>query len=163
MAGKSGYIVEAINGVKMFVAYSPIHAISTTWVVLSFEAYDHVFLTANSLRLNALSMSLILGGAAGTIIFLLNRSFGSLNKLANELMNKEKELQKNNKELISVERAKDEFMSMINHELKTPLVPIKGYSDMLQRPKIMGELNEKQKKAINSISYNVGKLEILIG
>ena len=53
-------------------------------------------------------------------------------------------------------------MSMINHELKTPLVPIKGYSDMLLRPKIMGDLNEKQKKAVNSISYNVGKLELLI-
>jgi signal transduction histidine kinase len=53
-------------------------------------------------------------------------------------------------------------MSMINHELKTPLVPIKIYADMLQRPKIMGELNEKQKKAVNSISYNVGKLELLI-
>ena len=51
---------------------------------------------------------------------------------------------------------------MINHELKTPLVPIKGYTDMLLFPKIMGDLNEKQKKAINSISYNVGKLELLI-
>ena len=77
-------------------------------------------------------------------------------------MNKDKELQKYNEELLTVERAKDEFMSMINHELKTPLVPIKGYADMLQRPKIMGELNEKQKKAVNSISYNVGKLELLI-
>jgi signal transduction histidine kinase len=53
-------------------------------------------------------------------------------------------------------------MSMINHELKTPLVPIKGYADMLQKPKIMGDLNEKQKKAVNSISYNIGKLEMLI-
>ena len=162
MAGKSGYTVEAINGVKMFVAYSPIHAISTTWVVLSFEPYDHVFSAANSLRLNAFSMSLILGSAAGVILFLLNRSFSSLNKLAKELVNKDKELRKYNEELLTVERAKDEFMSMINHELKTPLVPIKGYADMLQRPKIMGELNEKQKKAVNSISYNVGKLELLI-
>jgi signal transduction histidine kinase len=162
MAGKSGYIVEVFNGVKMFVAYAPVRAISTTWVVLSFEPYDHVFSAVNSLRLNAFSMSLVLGGAAAVIIFLLNRSFNSLNRLAKELMNKDKELQKYNEELLTVERAKDEFMSMINHELKTPLVPIKGYSDMLLRPKIMGELNEKQKKAINSISYNVGKLELLI-
>jgi signal transduction histidine kinase len=162
MAGKSGYTIETINGVKMFVAYAPIRAISTTWVVLSFEPYDHVFSTANSLRLNAFAMSLILGGAAAAIILLLNRSFSSLNKLTKELLNKDKELRKYNEELLTVERAKDEFMSMINHELKTPLVPIKGYSDMLLRPKIMGDLNEKQKKAVNSISYNVGKLELLI-
>jgi signal transduction histidine kinase len=162
MAGKSGYTIETINGVKMFVAYAPIRAISTTWVVLSFEPYDHVFSTANSLRLNAFAMSLILGGSAAAIILLLNRSFSSLNKLTKELLNKDKELRKYNEELLTVERAKDEFMSMINHELKTPLVPIKGYSDMLLRPKIMGDLNEKQKKAVNSISYNVGKLELLI-
>jgi signal transduction histidine kinase len=53
-------------------------------------------------------------------------------------------------------------MSMINHELKTPLVPIKGYADMLLKPNIMGQLNEKQKKAVSSISYNVGKLELLV-
>jgi signal transduction histidine kinase len=162
MTGKSGYTVETINGVKMFVGYAPIRAISTTWAVLSFEPYDNVFSAANSLRLNAFAMSLILGGAAAAIILLLNRSFSSLNKLANELLNKDKELRKYNDELLTVERAKDEFMSMINHELKTPLVPIKGYADMLLRPKIMGELNEKQKKAVNSISYNVGKLELLI-
>ena len=162
MSGKSGYTIETINGVKMFVAYAPITAISTTWVVLSFEPYDNVFSTAHSLRLNALSMSLILGGAAGAIIFLLRRSLSSLNKLAKELMNKDSELQKYNEELLIVERSKDEFMSMINHELKTPLVPIKGYADMLRMPKMMGELNEKQKKAVNSISYNTGKLELLI-
>jgi signal transduction histidine kinase len=51
---------------------------------------------------------------------------------------------------------------MINHELKTPLVPIKGYADMLIKTNIMGELSEKQKKAVRSISYNVGKLELLV-
>jgi len=112
--------------------------------------------------MNAFTMSLILGGAAAVIIFLLNRSFSSLNKLTKELMNKDIELRKYNEELLTVEKAKDEFMSMINHELKTPLVPIKGYTDMLLMPKIMGDLNEKQKKAINSISYNIGKLELLI-
>jgi signal transduction histidine kinase len=160
MAGKSGYNVETINGVKMFVSYAPIRTISTTWAVLSFEPYDHVFSAANSLRLNAFTMSLIVGGAAAVIIFLLNKSFSSLNKLAKELMNKDIELRKYNEELLTVEKAKDEFMSMINHELKTPLVPIKGYTDMLLLPKIMGDLNEKQKKAINSISF--GKLELLI-
>ncbi|HEX9320054.1 MAG TPA: HAMP domain-containing sensor histidine kinase, partial [Nitrososphaeraceae archaeon] len=162
LAGKSGYDVEPINGTKMFVAYAPIYAISSTWAALSFEHYDNVFLTVNSLRLNGLVMSLILGAAAAVVVFLLNRSFRSLNRLTKEIIEKDKDLHKYNEELLAVEKAKEEFMSMINHELKTPLVPIKGYADMLLKPKIMGELNEKQKKAVSSISYNVGKLELLV-
>ena len=35
IAGKSGYSIETINGIEMFVAYSPMHALSTDWIVLS--------------------------------------------------------------------------------------------------------------------------------
>ncbi|HEY7109606.1 MAG TPA: sensor histidine kinase [Nitrososphaeraceae archaeon] len=160
--GESGYSIESINNTHMFVAYAPINATSSTWAALSFEPYNDVFAVANSLRLNGISMCLILGGGAALVIVLFNRSFRSLNRLTNQLINKDKELQKYNDELISVEKAKDEFMSMINHELKTPLVPIKGYADMLIKTNIMGELSEKQKKAVRSISYNVGKLELLV-
>jgi signal transduction histidine kinase len=107
-------------------------------------------------------MSIILGAAAAVIVILLNRSFRSINRLTKEIIEKDKDLHKYNEELLAVERAKEEFMSMINHELKTPLVPIKGYADMLLKPNIMGSLNEKQKKAVSSISYNVGKLELLV-
>jgi signal transduction histidine kinase len=162
MAGESGYTIERLNGIKMFVAYAPIKAISTTWTVLSFEPYNNAFFSANSLRLNGIIMSIILGAAAAVIVILLNRSFRSINRLTKEIIEKDKDLHKYNEELLAVERAKEEFMSMINHELKTPLVPIKGYADMLLKPNIMGSLNEKQKKAISSISYNVGKLELLV-
>ncbi len=40
--------------------------------------------------------------------------------------------------------AKDEFLSMITHELKTPLVPIQGYVDMLIGEHL-GSLNENKK------------------
>ena len=162
IAGESGSGVESINNTKMFVAYAPINATSSTWAALSFEPYNDVFVIVNSLRLNGISMGLILGGGAALVIVLFNRSFRSLNRLTNQLIHKDKELQKYNAELVSVEKAKDEFMSMINHELKTPLVPIKGYADMLIKPNIMGELSDKQKKAVRSISYNVGKLELLV-
>jgi hypothetical protein len=35
IAGKSGYIIEVVNGTKMLISYYPIKAIQTTWVVLS--------------------------------------------------------------------------------------------------------------------------------
>ena len=59
-------------------------------------------------------------------------------------------VKKVNEHLLATERAKEEFISMISHELKTPLVPLKGYAQMMLRPKMMGgaELNERQKNAI---------------
>ena len=46
--------------------------------------------------------------------------------------------------------AKDEFLAMITHELKTPLVPIQGYADILLSEHL-GKLTDKQKERINII------------
>jgi len=53
--------------------------------------------------------------------------------------------------------AKDEFLSMITHELKTPLVPIQGYVDMLLGEH-MGSLNEKQKDRLKIIRSSAESL-----
>jgi signal transduction histidine kinase len=69
-----------------------------------------------------------------------------------------------NEQLLATEKAKEEFISMVSHELKTPLVPLKGYAQMLLRPKFMGGavLNERQKNAINAMTRNIEKLEALV-
>ncbi len=46
--------------------------------------------------------------------------------------------------------AKDEFLAMITHELKTPLVPIQGYADILLNEHL-GKLTDKQKERISII------------
>jgi len=46
--------------------------------------------------------------------------------------------------------AKDEFLAMITHELKTPLVPIQGYSDILLNEHL-GGLNQQQKDRLSII------------
>ena len=86
----------------------------------------------------------------------------NLEEINEEFIRKEKALKKTNKELIENEHKKGEFISMIAHELRTPLVPIKGYAEMLLKLENMGKLNEKQKKAIQSIYRNVKKLESLV-
>jgi signal transduction histidine kinase len=53
--------------------------------------------------------------------------------------------------------AKDEFLSMITHELKTPLVPIQGYVDILLGEHL-GELNEKQKDRLKIIKTSAEAL-----
>ncbi len=66
-------------------------------------------------------------------------------------------------ELKSVDKQKDEFVAMMSHELKTPITPIKIYSSSLKRPKMLGELNEKQMGAVDSIIFNTKRLEKIVG
>ena len=63
----------------------------------------------------------------------------------------------------SIEKQKDEFVAMVSHELKNPLTPIKVYCSALKRPKFLGELNEKQAEAVDSINFNALRLERMIG
>ena len=97
----------------------------------------------------------------------------SLNKIVDdrtrELQEANEELRQNdkylanvNKELRLADKAKEEFMSMVSHELKTPLVPARGYIELLLRQKKIGDLIEKQKKYANIIYRNILKLEVLV-
>jgi len=62
-----------------------------------------------------------------------------------------------------MDRKKVEFSSMVSHELKTPLVPILGYVQMLQKEDLLGGLNEKQKEAVDEIYLSTIKLQRLVG
>jgi len=58
-------------------------------------------------------------------------------------------------------KKQQEIRNLIHHELKTPLVPILGYCEMLLNPKF-GQLNADQKEAIEEIYSNVSQLEKLL-
>lgn len=60
-----------------------------------------------------------------------------------------------------IELAKDEFLAMITHELKTPLVPIQGYADILLGGHL-GQLNKSQKERIEIIKSSSASLLSLI-
>lgn len=72
-------------------------------------------------------------------------------------------IRKQYEELKQMEQLKDEFASMITHELKTPFVPIKGNCEMLRKPGMLGEMNADQLEAVESIFRNAERLERLIG
>lgn len=83
------------------------------------------------------------------------------NALSENIFQK-KQIESQYEKLAEVDKLKEEFGSMITHELKTPLVPIKGYCKMLIDPDIFGELNEDQKEAVEEIHINASRLESLI-
>jgi len=67
----------------------------------------------------------------------------SFNIMSDTIKEKEEEAKKN-------DIAKDEFLAMITHELKTPLVPIQGYSDILLGEHL-GKLTPEQKDRLSII------------
>ncbi len=80
-------------------------------------------------------------------------------RVAEKALNKYAEdLAKANKELKSLDRMKDEFISNLRHELKTPLIPIKGYSELMYEGSL-GELNRKQKDAMEKVMLSSERLK----
>lgn len=60
-----------------------------------------------------------------------------------------------------MDQAKDEFLAMVTHELKTPLVPIKGYADILLSENL-GPLNDMQKNRLQVIKSSSNSLLKLV-
>lgn len=60
-------------------------------------------------------------------------------------------------ELKQATKVKDEFLTMITHELKTPLVPIKAYIDMLLSEKL-GSLSEGQREKLDIVRSSTTSL-----
>ncbi|MFA5303374.1 MAG: ATP-binding protein [Candidatus Nanoarchaeia archaeon] len=56
-----------------------------------------------------------------------------------------------------IDDIKNDFISLLSHELKSPLVPIISYSDLFLT-KILGPINNEQKKAILSIKESAQEL-----
>ncbi len=70
-----------------------------------------------------------------------------------------KELNKKIEE--KAELDKNKFLEMISHELKTPLVPVKAYAEMLEGEKF-GELSKNQKQKLKVINENTSELIQLV-
>lgn len=74
----------------------------------------------------------------------------SFNIMSNTIKEKEEAAKK-------TDIAKDEFLAMITHELKTPLVPIQGYADLLLSEHL-GTLTDKQKERLSIIKSSATSL-----
>ncbi|MDQ2973423.1 MAG: HAMP domain-containing histidine kinase [bacterium] len=72
-----------------------------------------------------------------------------------------KELKQSNEKLKALDEAKDEFISMASHQLRTPLTSVKGYLSMLAEGDA-GKLNETQKKFVDQSFVSAQRMVYLI-
>ncbi len=81
---------------------------------------------------------------------------GEANK---KLEKRQRQIKKANRELKKMDKLKSEFMNIGAHELKTPLIPIVGYLDMMKDGK---NLNDSQKTQIKTCLRNAKRLQLLV-
>lgn len=65
------------------------------------------------------------------------------------------------KKLEEIDHLKSEFLATLSHELKTPLVSIKGYMDLMESEKL-GPLTDGQRKALRVSLKNTSHLNSMI-
>lgn len=93
---------------------------------------------------------------------LVDQKTGQLVEMNKDLIESKNRLESLNESLILSDKAKEEFIMMVSHELKTPITPAKIYIEILLTSKSLGNLNEKQKKAILAVHKSISRLECLI-
>jgi len=89
----------------------------------------------------------------------LHENFEKMAKSVAKTIEKEKTL---NLELREMDKRKAEFMSMVSHELKTPIMPILGYIQLLKKQELLGKLNREQIEALDEIYSATIRLQKLI-
>lgn len=71
------------------------------------------------------------------------------------------QLQVSNAKLVALDQAKDDFISMASHQLRTPLTSIKGYTSMVLEGDA-GKLTPAQKKLLNQSFFSAQRMVYLI-
>jgi signal transduction histidine kinase len=71
------------------------------------------------------------------------------------------QLQESNKKLVALDEAKDDFISMASHQLRTPLTSVKGYISMVLEGDA-GKLTPTQKKLLNQSFFSAQRMVYLI-
>lgn len=97
-------------------------------------------------------------------LVLVGLGVGKLNNYRHEvktLLNEQGESQKQLEENRELDRLRSDFISSVTHELRTPLVSLKGFTEILL--KYSGEIGkEDSQKSLRAIKRNAQRLERLI-
>lgn len=74
---------------------------------------------------------------------------------------REDELSRLNRELRSLDAMKSDLLANVSHELQTPLVSIRGYTEMILKERL-GPVNDEQRKGLSLALRNIDRLIGLI-
>ncbi len=158
-------IVITIIAVKKITA--PITYLKNSALELSKGNFSKEIMVEGSNEVKDLSISLEvmrrnIENSKKNLIRKVRERTKDLERANEELRTKEFQVNSINNELMISNRAKEEFLSMISHELKTPITPMKLNIEMMQKGNKSENLNEFQRKSLTIMHRNILKLETII-
>lgn len=74
----------------------------------------------------------------------------------------ERMVQKRTQELVEANATKDTFLSVVSHELKTPLTSLKGKTQLLRRQLRRGETVDVVKLGLEDMEHSISRMEVLV-
>ena len=92
----------------------------------------------------------------GTIV--VSKEITQRKEMEDQLKEALKTLETANEELRRLNQTKDDFLSTVSHELKTPMISVMGYLGLILKEKV-GVLTEQQRKFLEISYKNLLKLE----
>lgn len=91
----------------------------------------------------------------------LQRAYEQLTLVNRDLERKTTELDRLNRELVELDRARAQLLADASHELHTPLVSIRGYTQMIIEGRL-GRINDEQRRGLEVALRNVDRMVELI-
>lgn len=88
-------------------------------------------------------------------------SYASLAALHDELSRRRQEAESLNAELRTLDGMKSDLLANVSHELQTPLVSVRGYTEMILKERL-GPINDEQKKGLALSLKNIDRLIAMI-
>ncbi len=91
----------------------------------------------------------------------LEQAYQELSGLNQELELRGKKQQQLNEELRALDRMKSDLLGNVTHELQTPLVSVRGYTEMILKGRL-GAVSEEQKKGLELSLKNIDRMISMI-
>jgi PAS domain S-box-containing protein len=88
-------------------------------------------------------------------------SYATLSALHEELSLRRQEAERLNAELRTLDGMKSDLLANVSHELQTPLVSVRGYTEMILKERL-GSINDEQKKGLTLSLKNIDRLIAMI-
>ncbi len=92
----------------------------------------------------------------------LQRAYEELSAVHRDLERKSAELDRLNRELTELDHARAQLLTDVSHELQTPLVSIRGYTQMVLDGRL-GRVNDEQRRGLEVALRNVDRMVEMIG
>jgi len=163
----TGYYFDEFTGERRIAAYTPVAWRDRVWSVATSvpaSEVDHLIRSVYARQMTFLGtvIAIILGGSLGLIVM-----FSRWNKtLEAEVKSKTGDMIRMNKELVlanerlkELDKLKSDFVSMVSHELKTPLAAMRTSAQVLEAADIA---TETKREMLDIILRNIDRQTNLV-